>query len=102
MWLADDVAGEDETLARLGEKLDDTLARRFKEADVKKCRCSTSPTAFIARRGEELTDDLYDRLLRAGVERIEVFSSAAFIPMRGSFEDLTMRRDWSVQADARR
>jgi DNA-directed RNA polymerase subunit beta len=97
MWLADDVAGAGETLARMGEKLDDTLARRFKEADVTEVPVFDEPTAFIARRGEELTDDLYDRLLRAGVERIEVFSSAAFIPMRGSFEDLTMRRDWSVQ-----
>jgi DNA-directed RNA polymerase subunit beta len=97
MWLADDVAAEGETLARMGERLDDTLARRFKEAGVSEVPVFDEPTAFVARRGEELTDDLYDRLLRAGVERIEVFSSAAFIPLRGSFEDLVMRRDWSVQ-----
>jgi DNA-directed RNA polymerase subunit beta len=97
MWLADDVVAEGDTLARMGERLDDTLARRFKEGGVSEVPVFDEPTAFVARRGEELTDDLYDRLLRAGVERIEVFSSAAFIPLRGSFEDLTMRRDWSVQ-----
>jgi DNA-directed RNA polymerase subunit beta len=97
MWLADDVTAGDETLARMGERLDDTLSRRFKEAGIEEVPVFDDPAAFVARRGEELTDDLYDRLLRAGVERIEVFSSAAFIPLRGSFEDLTMRRDWSMQ-----
>lgn len=97
MWLADDVSAGEEVLAMQGERLDDTLSRRFKEAGVEEVPVFDEPTAFVARRGEELTDDLYDRLLRAGVERVEVFSSAAFIPLRGSFEDLTMRRDWSIQ-----
>jgi len=97
MWLADDVSAGDDVLAMQGERLDDTLSRRFKEAGVEEVPVFDEPTAFVARRGEELTDDLYDRLLRAGVERVEVFSSAAFIPLRGSFEDLTMRRDWSIQ-----
>jgi DNA-directed RNA polymerase subunit beta len=97
IWLADDVTADKEVLARLGERLDDTLVRRFKAAGVSEVVVFDEPTAFVGRRGEEVTDDLYDRLVRAGVERIEVFSSAAFIPLRGSFEDLTMRRDWSVQ-----
>ncbi len=97
IWLADDASAGDDVLAMQGERLDDTLSRRFKEAGVEEVPVFDEPTAFVARRGEELTDDLYDRLLRAGVERVEVFSSAAFIPLRGSFEDLTMRRDWSIQ-----
>jgi DNA-directed RNA polymerase subunit beta len=105
MWLADDVvepvknpeSGRHEPLALQGERLDDTLARRFKVASVAEVPVFDDPAAFIARRGEELTDELYDRLLRAGVERVEVYSSAAFIPLRGSFEELVMRRDWSQQ-----
>ncbi len=82
-------------LARVGEKLDDTLVRRFKSAGVKKIDAYDNPEAFLARRTEEVTDELVERLVRAGVAEIEVFSSAAFIPVRGSYEDLVMRRDWS-------
>ncbi|MCL7972819.1 MAG: DNA-directed RNA polymerase subunit beta, partial [marine benthic group bacterium] len=64
MWLADDVKAGGETLARLGERLDDTLSRRFTDAGVEAVPVFDDPAAFVARRGEELTDEVYDRLLR--------------------------------------
>ncbi len=96
-WLAVDINDpeSEESMARVGEKLDDTLLRRFKAAGVKKIDAYDDPEAFLARRTEEVTDELVERLVRAEIREIEVFSSAAFIPVRGSYEDLVMRRDWS-------
>ncbi|MGW8281896.1 MAG: DNA-directed RNA polymerase subunit beta, partial [Gemmatimonadota bacterium] len=96
-WLAADIDDPEsgEPLAKVGEKLDDTLVRRFKSAGIKKIDAFDNPEAFLARRTEEVTDELVERLVRAGIAEIEVFSSAAFIPVRGSYEDLVMRRDWS-------
>ena len=96
-WLAVDINDPEsgESMARVGEKLDDTLLRRFKAAGVKKIDAYDDPEAFLARRTEEVTDELVERLVRAEIREIEVFSSAAFIPVRGSYEDLVMRRDWS-------
>ena len=96
-WLATDVVDPEsgEELAMAGERLDDTLARRFRDAGVTEVETYDDPEAFLVRRTEEVTDELVERLVRAGVDRFEVFSSAAFIPVRGSYEDLAMRRDWS-------
>jgi len=96
-WLAADIDDPEsgESLAKVGEDLDDTLLRRFKTAGVKKIEGYDNREAFLARRTEEVTDELVERLVRAKVPEIEVFSSAAFIPLRGSYEDLVMRRDWS-------
>ncbi|MDT8437150.1 MAG: DNA-directed RNA polymerase subunit beta [Gemmatimonadota bacterium] len=96
-WLAADVTHPEtgDLLAGTGERLDDTLIRRFTAAEVEEVVTFADPEAFLARRTEEVTDELVERLVKAGVEEVEVFSSAAFIPVRGSFEDLGMRRDWS-------
>ncbi|MFQ5889722.1 MAG: DNA-directed RNA polymerase subunit beta [Gemmatimonadota bacterium] len=97
VWLGEDVwhPETEEYLAGIGDRLDDTLWRRFIEAGIEKVKVYETAEAFLALRGEELTDDLVGRLKRAGVEEIEVYSSAAFIPLRGSYQDLAMRRDWS-------
>ncbi len=99
VWLAEDVAHPEsgESLAMAGERIDDTLVRRFLEAGIAEARVFDDPDAFVIRRGEELTEDVVDRLVRAGVKEIEVYSSATYIPIRGSYEDLVMRRDWSLQ-----
>ena len=97
IWLAEDVVHPEsgESLSLAGERIDDTLVRRFVDADLADVPVFEELEAFVARRGEELTDDVIDRLLRAEVETIEVYSSAAFISTRGSYEDLAIRRDWS-------
>jgi DNA-directed RNA polymerase subunit beta len=97
LWLAADVdhPGSGAAVALAGERLDDTLARRFREAGLAEVEAFDDPEAFLVRRTEEVTDELVERLARAGVKGFEVFSSAAFIPIRGGYEDLSMRRDWS-------
>ena len=97
LWLADGV-DHPESGARLGaagDRLDDTLFRRFTAAGVAEVPVFDDPEAFLARRGQELTEELVSRLQRAEIEYVRAYSSAAFIPMRGAFSDLTMRRDWS-------
>ncbi|MFQ5529452.1 MAG: DNA-directed RNA polymerase subunit beta, partial [Gemmatimonadota bacterium] len=84
-------------LALIGEPLDDTLQRRFLEAGIGDVKVYGDPEVFLGRRGEEMTEELLDRLVRAEVPGVEVYSSAAFIGVRGSYEDLTNRRDWSLQ-----
>ncbi|MGD8496988.1 MAG: DNA-directed RNA polymerase subunit beta [Gemmatimonadales bacterium] len=84
-------------LALVGEKVEETLRRRFLEAGVSEVEVYTDPEVFLVRRGDEMTEDVLDRLIRAGIEEVEVYSSAAFISTRGTYEDLTMRRDWSQQ-----
>jgi hypothetical protein len=87
----------DESLAMIGERLDDTLHRRFLEAGIEEVEVYSDPEVFLGRRGEEVTEEVVERLVRAGVTEMEVYSSTAFISVRGSYEDLTMRRDWSQQ-----
>ena len=98
-FLAADVkkSGTKEPLALVGERMDDTLQRRFLEAGVSKVKVYSDPEVFLGRRGEEITEELFDRLVRAKVREVEVYSSAAFIGVRGTYEDLTNRRDWSLQ-----
>ncbi len=97
VWLAEPVAHPESgaSLAVTGDHLDDTLLRRFTEAGIEKLQVFEDPEAFLARRGEELTDEVVARLERAGLKRVNAYSSAAFIPLRGSYGELTMRRDWS-------
>jgi DNA-directed RNA polymerase subunit beta len=97
VWLADGV-DHPESGARLaapGDRLDDTLFRRFTAAGVAEVEVFDDEEAFLSHRGDEVTDELIERLERAKIGRVMAYSSAAFIPMRGSFADLTMRRDWS-------
>ncbi|MFQ5747612.1 MAG: DNA-directed RNA polymerase subunit beta [Gemmatimonadota bacterium] len=95
VWLGEDVSAGGARLVAVGQRLDDTIHRRFVEAGVEEVKVFDDPEIFLARRGDEITDELLDRLVRAKTKTIEVFSSAAFIPLRGSYEDLAMRRDWS-------
>ena len=97
VWLAETVTHPESgaSLAVAGDSLDDTLFRRFTEAGIKELQVFDDPEAFLARRGEELTEEVVARLERAGLKRVNTYSSAAFIPLRGSYEELTMRRDWS-------
>jgi DNA-directed RNA polymerase subunit beta len=97
VWLVDGVNHPESggCLAAPGDRLDDTLFRRFTSAGVAEVEVFDDEEAFLARRGDEVTEELIERLERAGIGRVMAYSSAAFIPLRGSFADLTMRRDWS-------
>jgi DNA-directed RNA polymerase subunit beta len=97
VWLSETVSHPESgtRLAAVGDRLDDTLLRRFAAAGISEIQVFDDEEAFLARRGEELTEEVMSRLDRAEIDKVRTYSSAAFIPIRGSFEDLTMRRDWS-------
>jgi DNA-directed RNA polymerase subunit beta len=97
VWLSETVSHPESgtRLAAVGDHLDDTLLRRFAAAGISEIQVFDDEEAFLARRGEELTEEVMSRLDRAEIDKVRTYSSAAFIPIRGSFEDLTMRRDWS-------
>ena len=96
-WLADNLANPDggELVASLGDRLDAELMQRILDADIASVAVFEDEDAFIVRRGEVLTEEAFERLVRAGVSEVEVYSSATFVPLRGTYEDLAMRRDWS-------
>ena len=96
-WLAVSVLdpSSSEIIGGVGDVVDAELIRRFEEAGIETVSVFKEEEAFIIRRGSMLTEDAMDRLERAGVTQIEVYSSATFVPLRGSYEELAMRRDWS-------
>ena len=96
-WLADDLPGADggEPVAALGDPLDAELMQRILDREITSVEVFEEEDAFIVRRGETLSEEALERLERAGVSEVEVYSSATFVPLRGTYEDLAMRRDWS-------
>ena len=97
MYLASDLPDPEsgELLAAAGDLVDAELERRLSEAGFDSVGAFDTEDAFIARRGTALQEEDMERLERAGISEIEVYSSATFVPLRGSYEDLAMRRDWS-------
>ncbi len=96
-WLAEDVAHPEsgDQLGARGDRVDDTLVRRFREAALEEVPVHETEDAFLARRGEELTEEILKRLERAGVEDVVIYSSATYVPLRGDYEEFSIRRDWS-------
>ncbi len=96
-WLGLDVPDPEasEPIAAVGDLVDAELVRRVTESGLESVSVFEDQDAFIVRRGETLTEDVIERLLRAEVTEVEVYSSATFVPLRGTYEDLVMRRDWS-------
>ncbi|MDP2583988.1 MAG: DNA-directed RNA polymerase subunit beta [Candidatus Palauibacterales bacterium] len=82
-------------LAALGDHLDAALADHLRFAGVETVEVTDDPEAFLIHRSEEIDEATLKRLRRAEIEEIEIYSTATFIPVRGSYEELTMRRDWS-------
>ncbi|MCG8467190.1 MAG: DNA-directed RNA polymerase subunit beta, partial [Gemmatimonadetes bacterium] len=96
-WLGADVPDPEggEPIAAIGDLVDAELVRRVTEAGVETVQVFSEEDAFVVRRGETLTEEAIERLDRAEVAELEVYSSATFVPLRGTYEDLAMRRDWS-------
>ncbi|MGH7546249.1 MAG: DNA-directed RNA polymerase subunit beta, partial [Gemmatimonadota bacterium] len=97
LWFAEDVVQKKtgHLLGGFGDRVTADSVRRLQENGVKEAAVFSAEEAFVARRGEELTADLLKRLRRAEVARVYAYSTAARIPLRGRYEDLTLRRDWS-------
>jgi DNA-directed RNA polymerase subunit beta len=97
VWAAD-VVVEPESGAELclaGDPVDALIVERLLEAGLSEIPVFDDEAAFLARRGTELTEEVLKRLQRAGIDAVEVFSSATFIPLRGLYSELAVRRDWS-------
>jgi len=96
-WLAVDVPDPEggEEIAAVGDLIDAELVRRVSEAGLLSVAHFQEEDAFIVRRGQTLTEEVIERLDRAKITDIEIYSSATFVTLRGTYEDLAMRRDWS-------
>ena len=96
-WLAEDLPAPAEggAVGAAGDRIADELVNRASEAGIESVATFEDDEAFIVRRGETLTEEAIERLARAGVSEVEVYSSATFVALRGTYEDLAMRRDWS-------
>jgi DNA-directed RNA polymerase subunit beta len=97
VWLTGEIAHPETgaVLAAMGDRLDAALADHLRFAGIEEVEVTDDPDAFLLHRGDELDDAALKRLRRAEVAQIEIYSTATFIPVRGSYEELTMRRDWS-------
>ncbi len=97
-WLAVDIPDPEggELIAAVGDVMDAELIRRVSEAGLTAVPHFQEEDAFIVRRGQTLTEDVIERLDRAEISDIEIYSSATFVTLRGTYEDLAMRRDWSA------
>ena len=97
LWLAEDLPHPNggEPVGAAGDAIGEELLDRAGEAGIEAVPAYEEEDAFIVRRGETLTEAVAERLARAGVAEIEIYSSATYVPLRGTYEDLAMRRDWS-------
>ncbi len=96
-WLAEDQR-QPETgrlLAGAGDPITADMINHLIGAGVEEVPIYRDADAFIARRADEFTPELANQLERGRVERIRVYSSPSRVPLRGRYEDLSNRRDWS-------
>ncbi len=82
-------------LGEPGDEFTEALVDRFARAGVEEVSLHDDADAFVVRRGQEMDEELLKRLRRAEIDEVEIYSTATFIQMRGSYDELTMRRDWS-------
>ena len=96
-WLAEDQLHPEtkETLAAAGDGISADLINKLLEVGIEEAPIYSDADAFLVRRGVDLTQDLIKRLRRAGVERLVLYMSTARVPLRGRYDDLVNRRDWS-------
>ena len=96
-WLAGNQlhAETGKMLAGLGDPITTDLINRLIGGGIEEAPIYRSKDAFLATRADDLTPDLIKQLTRAGVERILIYASAVRVPLRGRYEELTNRRDWS-------
>jgi DNA-directed RNA polymerase subunit beta len=82
-------------LGGLGDPINAELINRLIEVGIEEVPIHRESDAFLGHRADELTPELLGQIERAGVERIWVYSTPIRIPLRGRYDDLANRRDWS-------
>ena len=96
-WLAADYRHSESggLIGRLGDRITADLINRLIDVGIEEVAVYRDQDALLAHRAEELTLELIKRLGRAEIERVVVYASAARVSLRGRYEDLANRRDWS-------
>ncbi|UCF20203.1 MAG: DNA-directed RNA polymerase subunit beta [Gemmatimonadota bacterium] len=96
-WVAEDQRRADtgQLLVGQGEAITADVINRLLAAGIEEVAIYRESEAFLAHRAGELTPELIRQLRRANVEKVWVYSSPIWIPLRGRYEDLSNRRDWS-------
>ncbi|MGD8867413.1 MAG: DNA-directed RNA polymerase subunit beta [Gemmatimonadales bacterium] len=96
-WLAADQRAREtgRLIGGMGDALTDDLINRLLEVGIEEVPIYRDRDAFLAQRSEEFTPELMKQLVRGKVEKVWIYSSPARIPLRGRYEDLANRRDWS-------
>ena len=82
-------------IAGAGDPVTADMINRLIEVGIEEAAVYRDADAFLARRSDELTSDLFKQLARGGVETVKLYASPARVPLRGRYEDLANRRDWS-------
>jgi DNA-directed RNA polymerase subunit beta len=96
-WLAEERRHPEtgHLLGAKGDPINADLVNRLLEVGIEEVPVYREVEAFLAHRASELAPEMIRTLRRAKVDAICVYTSPARIPLRGRYEDLANRRDWS-------
>ena len=96
-WLAKDHLDSESgrLVGAMGDRVTADLINGLIEVGIEEVPIHRDADALLARRAEVLTTDHIKQFVRAKVKTISVYSSPARIPLRGRYEELANRRDWS-------
>ncbi|MGD8700440.1 MAG: hypothetical protein PVJ43_14180, partial [Gemmatimonadales bacterium] len=96
-WLAADQheRATGRLVGAVGDAVTDDLINRLIEVGIEEVPVYRDREAFLAHRSNELTPELMKQLVRGKVDKVWIYSSPARVPLRGRYEDLANRRDWS-------
>jgi DNA-directed RNA polymerase subunit beta len=96
-WLASDQRDPESgrLLGGLGDPIDADLINRLIEVGIEEAPIHRDADSFLGHRAEEVTPEMIGQIERAEVDKIRVYSTPIRIPLRGRYEDLANRRDWS-------
>ncbi len=98
-WLAQDQRDPEtgRLLCAIGDSITADLINRLIEVKIEEVPIHTDPEAFLGHRTSELTPELVKLLQRAKHKVVRVYASPTRVPLRGRYEELANRRDWSKE-----
>jgi len=95
-WFAEDVGQGNKQLAGAGEPLLPDMIEVLTKAGIESVKVVDNEDGFVVRRGEVLTDEALERLVRSETPSIELYGMPVLVHLRGTYPKLARRRDWSV------
>ncbi len=96
-WLAADQYQREtgRLVGGIGDAMTGDLINRLLDVGIEEVPIYRDRDAFLARRSDEFTPEMMKQLVRGKVDKVWIYSSPARVPLRGRYEDLANRRDWS-------